>query len=145
VLWRYDAVFLLDVIEHVDHDVAFLRAGLRHLRSGRSVAFNVPASMLFFSDDGRAADHVRRYTSAGLRKLLHSCGVEVHTVEPWGMLMTPLLLARKALLRRAAGWALPRMRSIELSDKADAYPIFCGQSKLRSKRTSRLSGCISLP
>jgi hypothetical protein len=104
VLCRYDAVFLLDVIEHIDHDVSFLRAGLRHLRSGRSVAVNVPASMLFFSDDDSAAGHVRRYTSAGLRKLLHSCGVEVQAVEPWGMLMTPLLLARKlSCAERPAG------------------------------------------
>jgi hypothetical protein len=104
VLCRYDAVFLLDVIEHIDHDVSFLRAGLRHLRSGRSVAVNVAASMLFFSDDDSAAGHVRRYTSAGLRKLLHSCGVEVEAVEPWGMLMTPLLLARKlSCAERPAG------------------------------------------
>ena len=101
LLGRYDAVFLLDVIEHIDDDAAFLRAALRHLRSGGLVAVNVPASMLFFSDYDRAAGHVRRYTSGGLRKLLDNCGVEVQAVEPWGMLMTPLMLARKALLRLA--------------------------------------------
>lgn len=34
LLGRYDAVFLLDVIEHIDDDTAFLRAALRHLQSG---------------------------------------------------------------------------------------------------------------
>jgi len=101
LLGRYDAVFLLDVIEHIDDDVTFLRAALRHLRSGGLVAVNVPASMLLFSDYDRAAGHLRRYTLGGLRKLLDSCGVEAEAVEPWGMLMAPLLLARKALLRRA--------------------------------------------
>ena len=101
LLGRYDAVFLLDVIEHIDDDTAFLRAALRHLRSGGVVAVNVPANTLFFSDYDRAAGHVRRYTPNGLRKLLDSCGVETKTLEPWGMLMTPLLVIRKALLRRA--------------------------------------------
>jgi 2-polyprenyl-3-methyl-5-hydroxy-6-metoxy-1,4-benzoquinol methylase len=99
LLGRYDAVFLLDVIEHIDDDGRFLRAALRHLRPGGLVAVNVPASMLLFSDYDRAAGHLRRYTPGGLRKLLRSCGVETQGVEPWGMLMVPLLLARKALLR----------------------------------------------
>jgi len=101
LLGCYDAVFLLDVIEHINDDAAFLRAALRHLRSGGLVAVNVPANMLLFSDYDRAAGHVRRYTPGGLRKLLDNCGVETQAVEPWGMLMTPLLFIRKALLRRA--------------------------------------------
>lgn len=101
LLGRYDAVFLLDVLEHIDDDPAFLRAALRHLRSGGLVVVNVPASMLFFSEYDRAAGHLRRYTSGDLRKLLDSCGVETQAVEPWGMLMTPLLFVRKALLCRA--------------------------------------------
>jgi SAM-dependent methyltransferase len=101
LLGRYDAVFLLDVIEHINDDATFLRAALRHLRSGGLVAVNVPANMLLFSDYDRAAGHVRRYTPGGLRKLLESCGVDTPAVEPWGMLMTPLLVMRKALLCRA--------------------------------------------
>src|SRR5438093_6799128 len=101
LLGRYDAVFLLDVIEHIDDDVTFLRAALRHLRSGGLVIVNVPASMLLFSDYDRAAGHLRRYTVARMARLFDHCGVEALAIEPWGMLMIPLLLARKALLRGA--------------------------------------------
>lgn len=101
LLERYDAVLLLDVIEHIDDDAAFVRAALRHLRPGGIVAINVPASMMLFSDYDRAVGHVRRYTPDGLRKLLGSCGVAVQGVQPWGLLMIPLLLVRKTLLRRA--------------------------------------------
>ena len=100
LLGRYDAVLLLDVIEHIDDDAAFLRAALGHLRSGGFVAVNVPASMMLFSDYDRAAGHVRRYTQQGVRELLESCGVEIHGIQPWGLLMIPLLLVRKTLLRR---------------------------------------------
>src|SRR6266699_730715 len=34
LLGHYDAVFLLDVIEHIPDDRAFLSAALRHLRAG---------------------------------------------------------------------------------------------------------------
>jgi len=99
LLGRYDAVFLLDVLEHIADDTAFLAAALRHLRPGGLVIVNVPASMLLFSDYDRAAGHLRRYTPASLAKLFDYCGVEVQAIEPWGMLMIPLLLARKAVLR----------------------------------------------
>jgi SAM-dependent methyltransferase len=101
LLGRYDGVLLLDVIEHIDDDAAFLRAALRHLRSGGIVAVNVPASMMLFSDYDRVAGHVRRYTQHGLRELLESCGVEIQGIQPWGLLMIPLLLVRKTLLRSA--------------------------------------------
>ena len=99
LLGRYDAVFLLDVIEHIDDDAAFLIAALRHLRRDGLVVVNVPASMLFFGSYDKAVGHVRRYTARGLAELFDRCGLTATDVEPWGLLMTPMLLARKVLLR----------------------------------------------
>jgi 2-polyprenyl-3-methyl-5-hydroxy-6-metoxy-1,4-benzoquinol methylase len=101
LLGRYDAIFLLDVIEHINDDAAFLFAALRHLRPGGLVFVNVPANMLFFSDYDKAAGHVRRYTAASLAKLLRRCGVEAEAIHQWGLSMIPLLLARKLILRGA--------------------------------------------
>ena len=101
LLDRYDAVFLLDVLEHIDDDFAFLRAALRHLRSGGLVVVNVPAIMLFFSDYDRAVGHLRRYTAASLTTLLRQSGAEGETIQRWGLSMVPLLLARKVMLRGA--------------------------------------------
>jgi SAM-dependent methyltransferase len=100
MLGRYDAVFLLDVIEHVADDAAFLCAALRHLRPGGWVVVNVPASMLLFSDYDRVAGHLRRYSARTLATLLERCGVEAAVIEPWGFSMVPALLVRKVLLGR---------------------------------------------
>jgi SAM-dependent methyltransferase len=101
MLGRYDLVFLLDVIEHIQDDTSFLLAALRHLRPGGLLVVNVPASRLLFSDYDRAAGHVRRYTQASLARLLRRCGVETQAIHPWGLLMVPALLLRKTLVRRA--------------------------------------------
>ena len=70
LLERYDAVFLLDVIEHIRDDSAFLSAALRHLRQGGLLVVNVPAGMLLFSDYDRVQGHVKRYTPGSLVALL---------------------------------------------------------------------------
>jgi SAM-dependent methyltransferase len=101
LLGHYDAVFLLDVIEHIPDDTAFLSAALRHLRAGGLLVVNVPASMRLSSDYDRAAGHLRRYSATGLANLLDHCGIEIQAIWPWGLSMVPLLLARKTLLRRA--------------------------------------------
>jgi len=100
MLGHYDAVFLLDVIEHIQDDTSFLVAASRHLRPGGLLVVNVPASTLLFSDYDTAAGHVRRYTRDSLGRLLGRCGVETQAIQPWGLLMVPLLLVRKAFLRR---------------------------------------------
>lgn len=101
MLGQYDAVFLLDVLEHIDDDAGFLQAALTHLRPGGIVVINVPAYMLFFSNYDRIAGHVRRYTPGAVTRLFHHCGLEVCRCRRWGLLMAPMLLARKWILRSA--------------------------------------------
>ena len=100
LLGRYDAVFLLDVIEHIPDDTEFLIAASRHLRPGGLLLVNVPANMWLASDYDRVAGHLRRYTPRSLVNLLDRCGVDTQAIWQWGLPMVPLLLARKVLLRR---------------------------------------------
>jgi SAM-dependent methyltransferase len=102
LLRQYDAVFLLDVLEHIPDDVAFLSAAIEHLRPGGFVFINVPASMFFFSEYDRVAGHLRRYTRRSLRGLLRKSGVESEAVEYWGLSMIPVLSARTIYLKLTA-------------------------------------------
>jgi SAM-dependent methyltransferase len=101
LLRQYDVVFLLDVIEHILDDVAFVNAALRHLRPRGLCIINVPASMYLSSDYDRVAGHLRRYSGTDLANLLDRCGIEIQAIWPWGLSMVPLLIARRTLLRGA--------------------------------------------
>jgi len=98
LLGRYDTVFLLDVIEHVPDDGAFVAAASRHLRAGGLLVVNVPANSWLTSDYDRVAGHLRRYSPRRLRRLFDACGMETQGVWQWGLSMVPLLLLRKAPL-----------------------------------------------
>jgi SAM-dependent methyltransferase len=99
----YEVGLLFDVLEHVERPVAFLASLGRHLRPGGHLLINVPAVPALFSGYDVAAGHLRRYDPPALRSDLESAGFEVRDVRYWGLVLVPLLLARKALLRGRAG------------------------------------------
>ncbi|MFN2425398.1 MAG: class I SAM-dependent methyltransferase [Candidatus Binatia bacterium] len=126
----YDFTMLIDVIEHVEDDAAFLQAAARHVKPGGVVIVNVPALSMLYGPYDKAAGHLRRYSSASLKQALEKAGLVPERVAYWGFSMIPLLIVRNLVLRRtpedeiirrgfqpvhpfvnrALGW----MRSIEL-------------------------------
>jgi SAM-dependent methyltransferase len=91
---RFDAILLLDVIEHVADDRAFLGDLVaRRLASGGLVLVSVPAWQPLFSAHDTALEHYRRYSPAACRALLEAAGLE--TVRGGGLfhsLLAPRLL-----------------------------------------------------
>ena len=87
----FDLVLLLDVIEHVQDDAAFLRAVLARLRSGGTVVISVPAWPWLYGAHDVHLGHCRRYCPAAARRLLSAAGLEV---EQAGGLFHALLPAR---------------------------------------------------
>ncbi len=74
----FDGVMMLDVIEHVEDDVAFVRDVVSHSLAARGwVLVSVPAYQRLFSDHDRALKHYRRYSPRALRLTLESAGLSV--------------------------------------------------------------------
>lgn len=94
----YDMILLMDVIEHIDDDLAFLNASLNHLAPGGIVVINVPAHMLFYSKYDQVAGHKRRYNRGDIETLFRAAKVATLSVTHWGFSLLPLLLARKLVL-----------------------------------------------
>lgn len=94
----YDAVFLFDVIEHVDPARELLSAALAHLRPGGRLLVNVPALPVLFSAYDAAQGHLRRYTRESLSAEFRGLPCRVDSVAYWGLSLVPLLAIRKLML-----------------------------------------------
>ena len=93
----YDFLVLFDVLEHVAQTAHFLESALFHLRRGGFLLINVPALMMLYSEYDRVVGHLRRYDRSGLAACLEEAGLEPVEVRYWGLTMTPLLVARRAI------------------------------------------------
>src|SRR5207247_1029846 len=77
----FDLVTALDVVEHLDDDVAALREMGRVLRPGGRVLVTVPAHRFLWGDQDEVNLHKRRYVAAEIRDRLIAAGFDVERVS----------------------------------------------------------------
>jgi SAM-dependent methyltransferase len=94
---RYDLVLLLDVLEHIPDEDAFVDAVLFLLSPGGRLIVNVPAGQFLYSSYDRVQGHCRRYSLKTLREALERSRLSVLASTYWGMPLVPLLLLRRYL------------------------------------------------
>ncbi len=96
---HFDVVAAFDVLEHIDDDGAAIDAVARALRPGGGFLMSVPQHPALWSPQDEAAQHVRRYTSGRLRRLLVARGFEILHSTSFVSLLLPLMLASRLLAR----------------------------------------------
>ncbi|HLI72820.1 MAG TPA: methyltransferase domain-containing protein [Acidimicrobiales bacterium] len=95
---RFDGILMLDVIEHTEDDVGFVRDVVEgSLSEGGWVLASVPSYQALFSEHDRALRHHRRYSPRALRGVLEAAGL---TVEACGGLFHGLLAVRAVQVLR---------------------------------------------
>ncbi len=100
LLERYDALFLFDVLEHIEAPRPFLAASVAHLRPGGRLFVNVPALPSLYSGYDTVLGHFRRYRPVSLAAELGGHGLVVNDMRYWGFSMLPLLALRAVAMRR---------------------------------------------
>ena len=88
-----DVVLLLDVIEHLDDDLAGLRAARRALGEGGRLVVTVPAYTWLWSGHDVALGHRRRYTPARLRRVVGAAGYRVTHLGYFNSLLFPAIVS----------------------------------------------------
>jgi SAM-dependent methyltransferase len=73
---RFEMLVAMDVLEHVDDDVAALREWAARLVPGAMACITVPAFQWLWSYHDEALGHRRRYTKQGLLALAASAGLK---------------------------------------------------------------------
>lgn len=91
----YDLVLMLDVLEHIDDDLAALESARQALRPGGCLLLTVPAMPWLWSRHDEANAHFRRYRREGLRGVLGRAGFVVESTRFYfAWTVGPMLLRR---------------------------------------------------
>jgi SAM-dependent methyltransferase len=101
---RADVVVSLEVIEHVDSDLAALHEYRRVLRPSGTLLVTVPAYESLWSSHDDWAGHRRRYGAGQLARTVARAGFEVdRTSYYFSFLVPPAYAVRRTPLRRLMG------------------------------------------
>lgn len=98
-------VLMMDVIEHVEDDLALVRDYVAKVRPQTRFVVTVPAFMWLWSGHDVFLEHYRRYTVAGLEAVLRAAGLTVERAHYFYGAVLPLVAGvrlGKRLARRKA-------------------------------------------
>ena len=106
----FDLVLMMDVLEHVDEDIEFLRQIVDHnMQQGSMVLISVPAWQGLYSEHDKELFHHRRYAPRSLRPILSTAGLRIqrsgglfHSLLPVRVLQKSAELFRQKLRRTGA-------------------------------------------
>lgn len=102
---RFDLIVLLDVLEHIDDDLASLAALERLLSPGGKLVITVPAFAFLWGRHDEVHRHKRRYRAAGLRERIARAGLRVRHLSYFNTLLFPAIAGARALERCLGGRA----------------------------------------
>jgi SAM-dependent methyltransferase len=94
-----DVVLLMDVLEHVDDDVAVLKQYWELARPGTTFIITVPAFNFLWSAHDDFLEHRRRYTIGSLRKTIIHAGAQPQSMHYFFAAVLPVAAAVRCLRR----------------------------------------------
>ena len=95
----FDAVFIFDVLEHIESDRLALREIHRVLAPNGRLLITVPAFMMLYGRQDVVSEHKRRYRRGPLSRLLGETGFDVEYASYFNTVLFPPIAAVR-LLRR---------------------------------------------
>lgn len=99
----FDVVTLIDVLEHIDDDVAAARAVLELMRPGGVLVASVPAVPLLWGEHDISVHHKRRYMEKTLRPVLDAAGFQIERMTYHTSLLFPAVFAQRMWSRLRKG------------------------------------------
>jgi SAM-dependent methyltransferase len=121
---RWDAAFLLDVLEHIPEDRRVLEQVRQTLRPGGLLLVATPALQAFWSYNDVLSHHVRRYSRQDFAKLAAACGLELLFSRYFMFFLSPLLLLSRLRAPDLAHMSQQQVREhLARTHRVPAWPI----------------------
>lgn len=95
----FDLVVAMDVVEHLDDDVAVLKELRRIVKPGGLLYITVPAFMFLWSIQDDVSLHKRRYRASQLRQAVEAAGLRCARITYFNFFLFPLILALRYLIK----------------------------------------------
>ncbi|MFN4095972.1 MAG: class I SAM-dependent methyltransferase [Sphingomonas sp.] len=92
---QYDLIAVLDVVEHVEDDVAALAGMAKRLKPGGTILITVPAHQWMWSAHDVVNHHKRRYSKATLTAVLDKAGLKWRKLRWFNSLLFPAAVAAR--------------------------------------------------
>lgn len=97
----FDCAVMVNVLEHVEDDLAMVSLLQQLLRPGGALLLFVPAMRLLYGTLDAMVHHYRRYTRSRIRRILHRCDLELRSLSYFDLLGTlPWFVAGRVLKQR---------------------------------------------
>jgi SAM-dependent methyltransferase len=91
----YDLIAVLDVVEHIENDVAALRAMGERLAPGGKILVTVPAHQWMWSAHDTVNHHKRRYSKRTLDAAIRAAGLRHNGLRWFNSLLFPAAVAAR--------------------------------------------------
>lgn len=92
---QYDLIAVLDVVEHVEDDVAALAGMAKRLKPGGTILITVPAHQWMWSAHDVVNHHKRRYSKASLTAALDKAELKWRKLRWFNSLLFPAAVAAR--------------------------------------------------
>ncbi len=94
---QYDLILMLDILEHLDDDLAALLALHSRLKPGGWLLVTVPAYQFLWSGHDDINHHKRRYVLKGLKQVVSQAGYAVHYSSYFNTFLFPIVAGVRSL------------------------------------------------
>lgn len=98
-LGKFDSIFALNVIEHIEDDVLALQHIFQLLKPGGKVLILVPAGPILYNKLDKGLFHFRRYTRSSLRQSISDAGFTIRKTWSFNALGIPAWITGGLLFR----------------------------------------------
>ena len=118
---RWDAAFLLDVLEHIPGDTEVLLQIRQALKPGGLLFVTAPALKCFWSYNDEIAHHVRRYAKRDFVRLAEATGMRLLRASYFMFFLSPLLWLSR--LKRPALSNMDENETFALLERTHRVPV----------------------